>query len=201
VLYALLKPLLFRLDAERAHNLISGLLRAAAGTPAQQLLRALYDYDDPILRIACAGLEFQNPLGLAAGFDKRAELIAPMAALGFSHIEIGTVTPRTQPGNDRPRMFRLPEDRALINRLGFNSPGMVAVARNLRSWELGAGRWGKRLQRPARDSQLLRFRATATIPGLLKPSRLINARSSGRRNMRGRSLPGCVRGVTVPISI
>ena len=132
MLYTLLKPLLFRLDAERAHNLISGLLRAAAGTPALPLLRVLYAYDDPILRIACAGLDFQNPLGLAAGFDKRAELIAPMAALSFGHVEVGTVTPRAQPGNDRPRMFRLPEDRALINRLGFNSPGMVAVARRLR---------------------------------------------------------------------
>jgi dihydroorotate dehydrogenase len=132
MLYTLLKPLLFRLDAERAHHLISGLLRAAAGTPALPLLRVLYVYDVPILRIACAGLNFQYPLGLAAGFDKRAELIAPMAALGFGHVEVGTVTPRAQPGNDRPRMFRLPEDRALINRLGFNSPGMVAVARRLR---------------------------------------------------------------------
>src|SRR6266542_2339749 len=132
MLYTLLRPLLFRLDAERAHHLICGLLRAVAGAPALPVLRALYTYDDPILRIGCAGLEFQNPLGLAAGFDKRAELIAPMAALGFGHVEVGTVTPRAQPGNDRPRMFRLPEDRALINRLGFNSPGMVAVARRLR---------------------------------------------------------------------
>ncbi len=132
ILYTLLKPLLFRVDAERAHNLISGLLRAAAGTPALPLLRSLYAYDDPVLRITCAGLNFDNPLGLAAGFDKRAALLAPMAALGFGHVEVGTVTPRAQPGNDRPRMFRLPEDRALINRLGFNSPGMVAVARRLR---------------------------------------------------------------------
>jgi dihydroorotate dehydrogenase len=132
ILYTLLKPLLFRVDAERAHYLISGLLHAAAGTPALPLLRMLYAYDDPILRITCAGLDFPNPLGLAAGFDKRAALIAPMAALGFGHVEVGTVTPRAQPGNDRPRMFRLPEDRALINRLGFNSPGMVAVARRLR---------------------------------------------------------------------
>jgi dihydroorotate dehydrogenase len=131
-LYSLLKPLLFRLDAERAHNLTSGLLRAAAGTPLLAMLRGWYAYHDPILHIQCAGLRFQNPLGLAAGFDKRAELITSLAALGFGHIEVGTVTPRPQPGNDRPRMFRLPEDRALINRLGFNSPGMVAVARRLR---------------------------------------------------------------------
>jgi dihydroorotate dehydrogenase len=126
MLYALLKPLLFRLDAERAHSLIGGLLHTTAATSALPLLRALYSYNDPILRIGCAELDFPNPLGLAAGFDKRAELIAPMAALGFGHIEVGTVTPRAQPGNDRPRMFRLPEDRALINRLGFNSPGMLA---------------------------------------------------------------------------
>jgi dihydroorotate dehydrogenase len=133
MLYHLLKPILFHLDAERAHEVVGGMLRAAANTPlALPILRAVYAYEDPILALECAGLRFANPLGLAAGFDKRAEMIGPMAALGFGHIEVGTVTPRPQPGNDRPRLFRLPEDRALINRLGFNSPGMVAVARNLR---------------------------------------------------------------------
>jgi dihydroorotate dehydrogenase len=132
MLYTLLKPLLFRLDAERAHDLISGLLRAAAGTPVLALLRQLYAYTDPILRTTCAGLDFPNPLGLAAGFDKRAALIAPMAALGFGHVEVGTVTPRAQLGNERPRLFRLPQDQALINRMGFNSPGMLAVAHQLR---------------------------------------------------------------------
>jgi dihydroorotate dehydrogenase len=133
MLYSLVKPLLFRLEAERAHNLIAGLLRAANRTPLLDLICVLGDYNDPILATICAGLPFHNPLGLAAGFDKRAVLIGPMAALGFGHIEVGTVTPRPQPGNDRPRLFRLPEDRALINRMGFNSPGMVAVARNLRN--------------------------------------------------------------------
>ena len=133
MLYRLLKPLLFRLDAERAHKLVTELLRFAAGIPlAPQLLRAFFSYDDPILATTCAGLRFANPVGLAAGFDKRGALIEPLALLGFGHIEIGTVTPRPQPGNPRPRLLRLPEDRALINRLGFNSPGMLAVARRLR---------------------------------------------------------------------
>jgi dihydroorotate dehydrogenase len=135
VLYSLIKPLLFRLGAEQAHELATGLLRLTTRAPlAPQLLQALYAYDDPILATSCAGLRFANPVGLAAGFDKRAVLIAPMALLGFGHIEVGTVTPRPQPGNLRPRLFRLPEDRALINRLGFNSPGMIAVAHNLRGW-------------------------------------------------------------------
>jgi dihydroorotate dehydrogenase len=132
MLYQILKPLLFRLDAERAHTLVSGLLRAAGATPLPAVLRALAPPDDPILATRCAGLQFANPLGLAAGFDKRAALIGPMAALGFGHVELGTVTPRPQPGNERPRMFRLPEDAALINRLGFNSPGMVVVAHTMR---------------------------------------------------------------------
>ena len=134
MLYSIVRPLLFRLEAERAHDLISALLRAAGRTPLPALVRALCDSDDPLLACTCAGMRFANPLGLAAGFDKRAVLIGSMAALGFGHVEVGTVTPRPQPGNDRPRMFRLPEDRALINRLGFNSPGMVAVAHNLRDY-------------------------------------------------------------------
>lgn len=132
MLYQIFKLVLFRLDAERAHELVGGLLRATAATPLLGVLRAIYAYEDPILAVECAGLSFRNPIGLAAGFDKRGEQIASMAALGFGHVEVGTVPPRAQPGNERPRLFRLPEDRALINRLGFNSPGMVAVARRLR---------------------------------------------------------------------
>lgn len=132
MLYSLIKPLLFRLDAERAHTLVGALLGAAEAAGARRLLAALYAYDDPILVAECAGLRFANPLGLAAGFDKRAALIGPLAALGFGHVEVGTVTPRAQPGNPRPRLFRLPADGALINRLGFNSPGMLTVAQNLR---------------------------------------------------------------------
>jgi dihydroorotate dehydrogenase len=133
--YAVLKPLLFRLDAERAHNLVSSLLGMAGRSPlALAAMRAMYAYDDPALAVTCGGLHFTNPLGLAAGFDKKATMIGPLHALGFGHVEVGTVTPRPQPGNPRPRMFRLPEDRALINRLGFNSPGMLSVARRLQSY-------------------------------------------------------------------
>src|SRR6266511_3564630 len=128
----ILKPLLFRLDAERAHNLVTALMSVTARTPAPAFFDALRAQDDPILATDVAGLCLSNPIGLAAGFDKRAVAIEPIAMLGFGHVEVGTVTPRPQPGNPRPRMFRLPEDRALINRLGFNSPGMVAVARRLR---------------------------------------------------------------------
>jgi dihydroorotate dehydrogenase len=163
VLYALLKPLLFRLDAERAHDLVSALLRAAAARPALALLQGLYAYDDPILATTCAGLDVPNPVGLAAGFDKRAALIAPMAALGFGHIEVGTVTPRPQPGNDRPRMFRLPADRALINRLGFNSPGMLAVARNLRGER---PKTKDQSQMPGSNPSSLVFRPSPPIVGV-----------------------------------
>ena len=133
MIYSLLKLLLFRLDAERAHELSTGLLRHTTRIPlVPQLFQALFSYNDPILATTCAGLRFANPIGLAAGFDKRAAFVGPLALLGFGHIEVGTITPRPQLGNPRPRLFRLPEDQALINRLGFNSSGMIAVARSLR---------------------------------------------------------------------
>lgn len=136
MLYQLLKPLLFRLDPERAHKLVSAMLKATVrGTIPSALISAAFAYDDPILQVECAGMHFRNPVGLAAGFDKHAELIPAMSSLGFGHIEIGTVTPRAQPGNAKPRMFRLPEDSALINRMGFNSPGMLAVGRNLQHYQ------------------------------------------------------------------
>lgn len=138
--YRFVRPLLFRLDPERAHELAGRLLRFAVGVPGvARLGHALYGYNDPLLRVDVAGLRWANPIGLAAGFDKRAALLGPMALLGLGHIEVGTVTPRPQPGNQPPRLFRLAEDRALINRLGFNSPGMAAVAGNLRAYRQSLG--------------------------------------------------------------
>lgn len=135
MIYRVLKPLIFRLDPERAHDLTSAALALVGRVPvAPTILRAMFSVRDPILATTCAGLSFANPIGIAAGFDKRALLIGPLGALGFGHVEIGTVTPRPQSGNPLPRMFRLPEDAALINRLGFNSPGMAATARQLRQY-------------------------------------------------------------------
>jgi dihydroorotate dehydrogenase len=129
---SLVKPLLFNLDAERAHHLVFDNLRRAARVPGTQaLLRALYDYQNPGLTREVFGLKFSNPVGLAAGFDKNAVLTDELAALGFGFVEIGTVTPRPQPGNPQPRLFRLPQDEALVNRMGFNNDGAAVVAARL----------------------------------------------------------------------
>src|SRR5919107_6244327 len=115
-LYPLVRPLVFALDAERAHRLTIRTLKAVpAGEPAKP---------DPRLAIRVAGLDFPNPIGLAAGFDKDAEVHAQMLGFGFGFVEIGTVTPRPQAGNPRPRLFRLAGDRAVINRMGFNNGGV-----------------------------------------------------------------------------
>ncbi|MCR5887646.1 quinone-dependent dihydroorotate dehydrogenase [Hymenobacter sp. J193] len=130
---ALLKPLLFRLDAEDAHHFVFRNLRRAYRVPgAPALLRASYDFAHPSLEREVFGLKFRNPVGLAAGFDKNAELTDELGALGFGFVEIGTVTPRPQPGNPAPRLFRLPQDEALINRMGFNNHGAEAAATRLR---------------------------------------------------------------------
>ena len=131
-MYQLIRPLLFRLDAERAHELTARLLRLVGATPAARLLDRRAACTHPALSSTLAGLSLRNPLGLAAGFDKHGDVVRPLAMLGFGHIEVGTVTPRAQPGNPQPRMFRLPADRALINRMGFNNPGMLTVAQRLR---------------------------------------------------------------------
>jgi dihydroorotate dehydrogenase len=114
--YRLVRAALFRADPEVAHNLaISALKLGVYPRPTRP--------DPPILGQSLMGLDFANPLGMAAGFDKNAEVPGPLLAMGFGFAEVGTVTPRPQPGNPRPRMFRLVEDEALINRLGFNSEG------------------------------------------------------------------------------
>lgn len=116
---ALARPALARLDPERAHDLTIALLEKLPPLPAPD--------DDPALAVPAFGLVFPNPLGMAAGFDKGARVPDALLALGFGFAEIGTVTPRPQPGNPRPRLFRLPEDEAVVNRFGFNSEGHGAV--------------------------------------------------------------------------
>jgi dihydroorotate dehydrogenase len=130
---SVIKPLLFKLDAERAHHFIFDNLKRAAQVPGTlAVLRSLYDYGHPSLERTVFGLKFPNPVGLAAGFDKNGVLTDELASLGFGFVEIGTVTPRPQPGNPTPRLFRLPQDEALINRMGFNNDGAAAVAARLR---------------------------------------------------------------------
>lgn len=120
------RPLLFSLDPERAHELTLDALGTGVATAVLGRL-CPPPPADARLRLDVCGLTFANPLGLAAGLDKQGTALAAWDALGFGAAEIGTVTPRPQPGNPRPRLFRLPEDRALINRFGFNSDGAVRV--------------------------------------------------------------------------
>ncbi len=126
--YALARPFLFGLDPEAAHDLTMASLARLQGTPAR-LAWAQKRVDDPL---QLAGLHFPNRIGLAAGLDKNARCIDGLAAMGFGFIEVGTVTPLAQPGNPKPRMFRLPAQQALINRLGFNNEGLQAFIENVK---------------------------------------------------------------------
>ncbi len=126
--YALARPFLFGLDPEAAHDLTLGALARVQHTP---LVCSVWQarVDDPV---TLAGLKFPNRIGLAAGLDKNGRCIDGLGAMGFGFIEVGTVTPQPQPGNPKPRMFRLPEARALINRLGFNNDGLAAFVGNVK---------------------------------------------------------------------
>jgi dihydroorotate dehydrogenase len=129
----LVKPLLFRLPAEQAHHLAFGALRAAHALPGVgPSLRRLLAPREPGLRVRCMGLEFPSPILLAAGFDKHAQGYEALCSLGFGAVEVGTLTAEAQPGNPRPRLFRLPADRALLNRMGFNNCGSARAAERLR---------------------------------------------------------------------
>jgi dihydroorotate dehydrogenase len=131
-LYDAIRPLFFTLPAEQAHHVATSALDAALSlSPARSLARSLYDVRDPALAVERFGIRFPNPVGLAAGFDKAGAWFNALGALGFGAIEIGTVTALAQPGNPQPRLFRLPADRALLNRMGFNNPGAEAVAARL----------------------------------------------------------------------
>ena len=121
-LYPLLRPLVFALEAEKAHRLTVAALKLLTEGPAEP---------DPVLGVRVAGLDFPNPVGLAAGFDKDAEVFGQILRLGFGFTEVGTLTPRPQAGNKRPRLFRLAEDEAVINRMGFNNKGQEAARARL----------------------------------------------------------------------
>src|SRR3990172_4622522 len=132
-LYPLLRLLLFRFDPESAHRGILGLLRLLGGSRGGRwITRSLAGPAPKADGVDCLGLHFPNRLGLAAGYDKDGAALRGLSSLGFGHLEIGTVTRQSQPGNPRPRLFRQEQDQALINRLGFPSRGAASVARALR---------------------------------------------------------------------
>jgi dihydroorotate dehydrogenase len=129
----LVRPLLFSIDAEKIHHFVFKSLKIFSNVPGvPSLLSLVYGIKHERLQKTVCGITFKNPVGLAAGFDKDAKLIDELDSLGFGFIEIGTVTPLPQSGNDKPRLFRLPQDQALINRMGFNNEGVEAAMRRLK---------------------------------------------------------------------
>lgn len=153
----LIRPLLFLLPPETIHRLLVSFLRIIFRIPGiHWLVKRIYHLNHPALHTEFLGMTFTNPVGLAAGFDKNAESYREFHAFGFSFIEIGTVTPKGQPGNERPRSFRIPKDRGLINRMGFNNHGAEAAAMKLgrkraKGLILG-GNMGKNTQTPNEEA-------------------------------------------------
>lgn len=132
--YALALKGMFQIDPEKIHDIIMDAVKIVQRiTPAQKLLSAIFPVNDPILVQDVFGIRFNQPLGLAAGFDKNAEAADVWAPIGFGYAELGTVTAQAQPGNDQPRLFRLPADKAILNRMGFNNEGAQVAANNLRA--------------------------------------------------------------------
>lgn len=131
--YPVIKKALFQLDPERAHEFTFQQLRRLSNTPFEFLIRQSV----PTKPVTCMGLSFKNPLGLAAGLDKDGDCIDALGAMGFGHIEVGTVTPRPQPGNDKPRLFRVVEAEGLINRMGFNNHGVDNLIENVKKSRFG----------------------------------------------------------------
>ncbi|MEM9858321.1 MAG: quinone-dependent dihydroorotate dehydrogenase [Bacteroidota bacterium] len=130
---SILRPVLFLFDPEKVHNFTFTLIAFLSKIPGiESLSRSMYDYKSTQLEREFFGLKFKNPVGLAAGFDKDAKLIDQFSSFGFGFIEIGTITPKAQAGNEKPRLFRLPKDKAIINRMGFNNQGMEAAIERLK---------------------------------------------------------------------
>ncbi len=130
----IVRPLLFKMDPEKVHHLTASTIKNLYQLPlAAAISRGLFQISDPSLEREVFGLKFPNPVGLAAGFDKDAHLVDEFAQLGFGFIEVGTLTPKGQEGNPKPRLFRLPQDGAIINRMGFNNGGVDQAVERLRA--------------------------------------------------------------------
>lgn len=129
----LIRPILFLFDPEKVHHFTFNILRIKGSIPGfKSLVSLFFSYTNPKLERTLFGITFKNPVGLAAGFDKDAKLIDELSTFGFGFIEIGTLTPKAQPGNDKPRLFRLPQDQAIINRMGFNNGGVAEAVERLK---------------------------------------------------------------------
>jgi len=154
---SLIKPILFRKNPEAAHHFTFAMIHRLFNLPiVSVLVRKMYAFEDKMLEREVFGLKFKNPIGLAAGFDKDAKIIDEMSMLGFGFIEIGTLTPKPQEGNPTPRLFRLPQDGALINRMGFNNGGVDNVLSRLRNRKtdvLIGGNIGKNKTTPNEEAE------------------------------------------------
>ena len=134
-MYYLLRDLLFHFPPEEVHYFSMSMLHKACSIPPiKKIISKNFSFQHPSLEKELFGLRFKNPVGLGAGFDKNASYLNELEALGFGFVEIGTVTPKAQPGNEQPRVFRLPKDKGLINRMGFNNEGVNAVRKRLEKW-------------------------------------------------------------------
>lgn len=147
-----IRPVLFQMYAENVHHLIKRTLKAGFAIPGiKQLVKGCYTVEDARLEKEVFGIKFKNPVGIAAGFDKDAEMFNELSEFGFGHIEIGSVTPKAQAGNPKPRIFRLLKDQAIINRMGFNNGGIELAVQNLKKRKTSAiigGNLGKNTTTP-----------------------------------------------------
>lgn len=190
LLYPPLLTLMFQVPPERIHRIIARLLQFAGSTPGvRNLVAATLAPRDPILRSTAFGVDFPAPIGLAAGFDKSAEAVNVWGQLGFGYAEIGTITGRAQPGNPQPRLFRLPADKALINRMGFNNPGAEAAALKLAEPRPGPRRVpiganiGKTKAVPV-DDAIADYRLSARLLGPLADFVVVNVSSPNTPGLR-----------------
>jgi dihydroorotate dehydrogenase len=201
-MYRLLRPLLFALDAEVAHRLGARALRVLGHAAFAGPLRRRLVPTDPRLAVVSGRLRLEHPLALAAGFDKGEGLAAGLFALGFAAVEVGTVTPRPQPGNPRPRLFRLPASRALINRMGFNNDGAALVSERYARLAFHPGllglNLGKNKDTPAEravDDYLAVFSACHRFADYV----VVNVSSPNTPGLRDLQAPTALRGILEPL--